>query len=76
MGMVYDALRGKVVLFGGIFFPTTYNDTWTWDGSNWQRESPPASPSARAVNTMAYDELRGNTVLFGGDTITTDFNDT
>ena len=44
MGMVYDALRGEVVLFGGIFFPTTYNDTWTWDGSNWQLESPPASP--------------------------------
>ena len=44
MGMVYDALRGKVVLFGGDFFPTVYNDTWTWDGSNWQLESPPASP--------------------------------
>src|SRR5439155_14821156 len=49
---------------------------WTWDGSNWQRESPPASPPARAGLAMAYDEVRGNTVIFGGGSITTTFNDT
>ena len=77
MGMVYDALRGEVVLFGGTLFPTVYNDTWTWDGSNWQRESPPASPPARAYEGLAYDEVRGNVVLFGGgDNTPTVFNDT
>ena len=76
MGMVYDALQGEVVLFGGVFFPTTYNDTWTWDGSNWQQESPPASPPARAYLAMAYDEVRGNAVIFGGNNIPTFLNDT
>jgi len=76
MGMVYDALRGEVVLFGGTLFPTVYNDTWTWDGSNWQRESPPASPPARAGLAMTYDEVRGNTVIFGGGSISGYFNDT
>jgi hypothetical protein len=76
MGMVYDALRGEVVLFGGTVFPTVYNDTWTWDGSNWQRESPPASPPARTFPAMAYDEVRGNAVIFGGGSISGYFDDT
>ena len=69
MRMVYDALRGEVVLFGGSVFPTVYDDTWTWDGSNWQLESPPASPPARAYEGLAYDEVRGNAVIFGGQYI-------
>jgi hypothetical protein len=76
MGMVYDALRGEVVLFGGTVFPTVYNDTWTWDGSNWQRESPPAKPLARTFPAMAYDEVRGNAVIFGGGSISGYFDDT
>jgi len=74
--MVYDAARAEIALFGGVFFPTTYNDTWTWDGSNWQRESPPASPPARAYLAMAYDEVRGEAVMFGGNNIPTYLNDT
>jgi hypothetical protein len=66
MGMAYDAASGKVVMFGGIFWPNGKGDTWTWDGSNWTQESPSSSPPARGFITMAYDAPRGEVVLFGG----------
>ena len=45
----YDAATGQVVIFGG--FGTTsrttglYDQTWTWDGSNWSRRGGSAGPS-------------------------------
>lgn len=45
----YDATSGQVVIFGG--FGTTsratglYDQTWTWDGSNWSRRGGSAGPS-------------------------------
>ncbi len=39
--MAYDAVRGKVVLFGGGSFDgrvsTLYSDIWEWDGSAWSK---------------------------------------
>jgi hypothetical protein len=70
VGMTYDALRGEVVLFGGVvYYPSTSNETWTWDGANWTEESPPTTPRARGALSMAYDDLRGEVVMFGGTPI-------
>jgi len=76
--MAYDAARRVTVLFGGWdgSYPT---DTWTWDGTNWTRMSPSASPPGRQNGAMAYDAVRHVVVLFGGWTCCVyggDFSDT
>jgi len=70
--MAYDAADKRVVLFGGRV-PTApgtpwtpLGDTWTWDGSDWHRESPSASPSARYKAVVSYDLQRNVVILFGG----------
>lgn len=66
----YDAARGRIVLFGGLFntssSSTYYGDTWEWDGTNWHEVTPTTSPPARAYHAMAYDADRQRVVLFGG----------
>lgn len=64
--MAYDAVRGQVVLFGGVRNTRWLADTWIWDGIRWASPSPPSSPSARVGHAMAYDATRGKVVLFGG----------
>lgn len=64
--MVFDAARGKTLLFGGDGGTTSYSDTWTWDGKSWARESPAASPTGRERHALANDSDRGVVVLFGG----------
>ena len=77
--MAFDAVSGKVVLFGGIgetcgtFTDAScvkLNDTWTWDGSNWAPVATPVSPSPRSAGAMAYDKRSGKIVLFGGEATT------
>jgi len=65
--MVYDSRRNRLVTFGGRSPTTTAtaNDTWEFDGSNWQQVFPTASPSARAFYGMAFDERRGQVVMYG-----------
>lgn len=65
--MAYDALRGRVVLFGGL--PDTSfagsSDTWEYDGNNWfARGSGPMV--GRLMHAMAYDRARGRIVVHGG----------
>ncbi len=71
--MAYDSAHSQVVLFGGIdssvlssSFPTYSNETWTWDGSTWTKQSPANNPPARCCFGMAYDAARGQVVIFGG----------
>ncbi len=77
----YDAQREQVVLFGGmlddiikagedtsqpagiVFFS---DETWLWDGTQWQEAEPAAKPIGRINHAMAYDPSRERTVLFGG----------
>jgi hypothetical protein len=64
--MVYDAARGKTVMYGG----TTSNgswatDTWEWDGNRWTKITTPG-PGSRTHFAMAYDGKRKRVVLFGG----------
>ncbi len=69
-GMVFDAVRGQTVLFGGrgLFLPDDeYSDTWVWDGDSWTDVTPSAGPSPlpRFPAPMAYDVARQQVVLFG-----------
>ncbi|GAC1506413.1 MAG: hypothetical protein NVS1B3_06030 [Candidatus Dormibacteraceae bacterium] len=70
--VAYDAVRHVVVLFGGsgpggagqgLYF----QDTWTWDGAQWQLQHPAHMPNPRMRAGMAFDERRGVTVMFGGE---------
>lgn len=65
-GMVYDAQRQRLVLFGGLGVSGYLNDTWEYDGVSWTQISTAVSPPARDAHAMVYDPVRRVTVLFGG----------
>ncbi len=78
--MVYDSRRARIVTFGGRSPTTTAtaNDTWEWNGVDWQQVVTANAPSPRAFYSMAYDSRRGVTVLYGtqsGSTIGTSGGD-
>ncbi len=69
--IAYDTKRGILVLFGGYHNNSYTNETWEWNGINWEKKTSPdpegdGNPSNRAGHSMAYDSVRGKTVLFGG----------
>jgi hypothetical protein len=70
--MAYDAMRGRIVLFGGGSDPTgtgmplMLDDTWTWDGTSWTRMTPTNAPDPRGGHAIAYDAAHGSVVMFGG----------
>jgi hypothetical protein len=66
--MAYDAVRGEVVLYGGFYGSTYFDDTWVYDGVTWTQRFPSQGPGQRRRHAMAYDAARGRVVLFGGRT--------
>ena len=58
--MVYDAARGRVVLFGGSLSGPALADTWEWDGVSW-RSRAQAWPwrAARVSHIWARARSRG-----------------
>ncbi len=78
MSMVYDEQREKIVMFGGGIVNDPLNDTWEWDGENWQQIETEIAPSPRVAYAIAYNSNHGSTILFGGNqgTFTTQLNDT
>ena len=63
--MAYDSNRGVTVVFGGG--PNQVRDeTWEWDGENWELRNPQVSPPARSSHTMVYDGDRKVIVMYGG----------
>ena len=64
--MVYDSVRGVVVLYGGHNAGITLEDTWEWNGTMWTQRFPVDRPGTRHVHAMAYDCSRGVVVLYGG----------
>lgn len=61
--MATDAVRSRIVLFGG----TLTADTWEFDGTDWTQRSPATLPAARYDDYLVYDTVRGQTMMFGGD---------
>ena len=65
-GLVTDAKRGVVVLFGGKN-GTASNDVWELTAGVWKQVTPQGTPpAARHSAFVAYDPIRGRTVIFGG----------
>lgn len=70
-GRADNACKQQVVLFGGSTFsnPNGFsNQTWLWDGTNWEQKFAENSPSPREGHAMAPDPLRREILLFGGYT--------
>ncbi len=65
-GMAFHAGNARTVLFGGNTANGNSDETWLFDGSDWQRAQPAHRPTARNQPALAYDSLRNRTVLFGG----------
>ena len=75
--MVYDPIRAKVYMFGGVNNVTYYGDTWMWDGNDWTPLTPATSPSSRYGGGIAFDKSLGVSVMFGGTNNNTgNFNQT
>ena len=65
--MVYDPVKGVVVLFGGHDGNNYLNDTWEFNGTTWTEIFPASSPTIRSDHSMAWDTTRDRLLLFGGD---------
>ncbi len=72
--LAYDEARGKLVMFGG-FRGRVFNDTWEWDGDQWEMKSE-SGPSPRNGPAMVYDSKRKKIILFGGDAMNQTIADT
>lgn len=67
--MAFDLPRARTVLFSGAnggTSPLITNDTWEWDGVDWQLVSTAQAPSPRFGVGLACDIQRARLVLFGG----------
>jgi len=66
--MAYDSTNNKIVLFGGYYGSSYYDDTWVYDvaSDTWTEKSLSTKPSARFGHAMAYDSTNNKIVLFSG----------
>ena len=68
--MAYDAASANTVLFSGDVCGSSCvmgpNDTWTWNGSTWTKQTPSTSPPARYWSAMTFDSTRNVVLLYGG----------
>ena len=62
VAMARDAARDRIVLWGGSDGFGAKNDTWEFDGTDWQQRQPTQSPPP-GTGVMAYDSVRGVCVL-------------
>ena len=60
--MACDAVRDRVVLFGGSRYESgtvRYSDeTWTWDGNFWRQQFLSVNPPPASKVQMSYDSFR------------------
>ena len=68
---VFDPIRNKTVLYGGMDVNTgtlrgDFEDTWEWDRKQWQQISTTNTPGTLANYGMTYDSKNQKILLFGG----------
>ena len=68
--MAYDQEHGTMILFGGEDKSGNYmyNDTWLWDGKDWQQLFPENLPAPRRGAQMFFDGDTHQLLLAGGFT--------
>ena len=69
--MIYDTVRGQILLFGGNANGPLLNDTWAWNGSAWVPVATSNPPPARYLDMTAYDIGHTQLLLFGGGILPT-----
>ncbi len=78
--MAYAETQQAAVLFGGESLGKRVgfllNDTWLWNGTQWNQLPLSSAPPARVGATMAYDAANQQLVLFGGTTGIGAYSDT
>lgn len=65
----FDPAIGKTVMFGGNLFngPNGFtNETWLWDGTNWEQQRVGQNVPTRALANMAFNVTSNKIVLFSG----------
>jgi hypothetical protein len=88
---VYDAARGRIVIYGGntadpvmcMASTAISNELWAFhpDCGSWEALTPGGGPGSRARHATTLDTTRGRMLLFGGRTragttgLYTNFND-
>jgi hypothetical protein len=69
-GMVADAARDRLLLFGGVTAATRPNDVWALNlggGTSWTQLAPlGVPPSGRSDHAMVYEPGFDRLVIFGG----------
>jgi hypothetical protein len=74
--LAYDPRQKVFVTFGGYSEDFGLNDTWFFDGKNWnQFTDSPLQPSLRSEMILWYDKVRQHVMLFGGHNDALVFND-
>jgi hypothetical protein len=71
--MAYDEARGQTILFGGSDGNIITNETWAWDGNQWNLLTA-EGPAARFAGEMMYDPVSQKIVMYGGHYVGADFN--
>ena len=66
--LAYDEKNAVTVLFGGgdKNGVSVLNDTWLWDGKEWQEVYPNHSPEPRRGGQLFFDKSLGKIILAGG----------
>lgn len=64
--MTYAPSVSGLLLFGGTGNPAPNNETWSYDGNDWNLLTPANSPAGRQEMEMVFDTIRGVAVMYGG----------
>jgi len=70
--MVFVPFLDAVLLYGGANAGLRLDDTWLYDGDDWQLMCDPCAPGQRAGHGLIYDSQRQRVVLFSGATEASD----
>lgn len=78
-GATYDAMRNRMVMFGGSDGTTFHNDVWALSLAGtpvWAQVLPAGlPPNARAQHSAVYDLIRDQVVVYAGRDAATFYND-
>ncbi len=66
MNLVYDELRNKIVLFGGVNIETGFsNETWEWSDV-WTKSTTSNAPQPRIAFSAFYSNILQKSIFVGG----------